>query len=217
MKKILPTILIVLIIEAVALVIFIFSGAYNVSTSNHDNGFINWWLATGATRAVKHHASSITVPPLDDPALVQEGFMHYDNMCVECHGAPGKEPEEIAKGLWPTAPNLSRTAGDWTSAQLFWITKNGIKFSAMPGWGATHDDHKIWSMVAFVQKLPKMSAADYQQMSTNMSESANSGEHHEDHESAKPAEHPDEQKAGSPAPHPVQPTDQSQQQTNHNH
>lgn len=200
--KIILTIIIVLVVQALALAVFIFSGAYNVSTSNHDNGFINWWLSVGATRAVKHHASGITVPPLDDPALVQEGFMHYDDMCVQCHGAPGKDPDEIAKGLWPKAPNLSMCPDNWTPAQLFWITKNGIKFSAMPGWGATHDDHKIWAMVAFIEKLPKMSPADYQQMSTN---SVKSEKPSNEHENANPA-----QKTDNPAPH-------SEQQTNHNH
>ena len=217
MKNLL-TILIVLIIQAVALAIFIFGGTYNISTSNHDNGFVNWWLSVGATRAVKHQSRGITVPPLDNPALVQQGFMHYDDMCVQCHGAPGKDPDEIAKGLWPKAPNLSMSSDNWTSAQLFWITKNGIKFSAMPAWGATHDDDKIWAMVAFIEKLPKMSPSDYQQMQTNTAKSEKSPEQKEEHENAKPAVHndnhgntnPPEQKTENPTPH-------SEQQTNHNH
>ncbi|HWF18465.1 MAG TPA: cytochrome c, partial [Verrucomicrobiae bacterium] len=91
----------------------------------------------------------------------------YHEMCVQCHGAPGKEAGEIAKGLWPTAPNYNMITSDWTPAQLFWITKNGIKFTAMPGWGGTHSDEKIWDIVAFLQKLPNLSPTDYHQMETN--------------------------------------------------
>lgn len=171
MKKILFTAFIVLVAvlvaQAVGLAIFIFSGAYNVSTSNHDNGFVNWWLARGAVRSVRHHASSITAPALDNPAIIQEGFKHYDDMCVQCHGAPGKDSDEIGKGLWPVAPDLAKSANHWTPAEIFWITKYGVKFSAMPGWGATHDDKKLWAITAFVEKLPKLSAADYAQMETN--------------------------------------------------
>jgi len=36
--------------------------------------------------------------------------------------------------------------------------------SAMPAWGGSHDDATIWSMVAFLQKLPDLSPAQYQQM-----------------------------------------------------
>ena len=110
---------------------------------------------------------SVEAPDLTNPAMVQEGFKEYDEMCVECHGAPGKQPEEIAKGLWPKAPDLTTTPAGWTPPQIFWIVKNGIKFSAMPGWGDTHSDKDIWAMTAFIEKLPKMSAADYQEMRTN--------------------------------------------------
>lgn len=182
MKKTILTVLLTLVIAAVvdlaAWTIFVFTGAYNVSTSNHDNAFINWWLDTGSTRSVKHHASGIKAPPLDDPAMVQEGFKHYDEMCVQCHGAPGKAGDEIAKGLWPKAPDLSKTVPEWTPAQLFWITKNGIKFTAMPGWGATHSDEKLWAMVAFMEKLPKLSPSDYQEMETNTAKSGGNEHRH---------------------------------------
>lgn len=46
----------------------------------------------------------------------------------------------------------------------FWVIKHGLKMSAMPAWGKTHDDETIWSMVAFVNKLPSMSAQEYKEM-----------------------------------------------------
>jgi mono/diheme cytochrome c family protein len=167
MKKILLTVVIVLALEGLAWTIFVFSGVYNVSLLNHDNAFLNWWLDAGSTRSIKHHAAGIRPPPLDNPAMVQEGFKHYDEMCVQCHGAPGKPPDELSKGLWPEAPGLTMVISDWTPAQLFWITKNGIKFSAMPAWGPTHSDDKIWAITAFLEKLPNLTAADYHEMETN--------------------------------------------------
>jgi hypothetical protein len=32
----------------------------------------------------------------------------------------------------------------------------------MPAWGRTHSDDLIWDMVAFVRKLPSLSAEQYQ-------------------------------------------------------
>jgi hypothetical protein len=32
----------------------------------------------------------------------------------------------------------------------------------MPAWGLTHDDRRIWAMVAFVQKLPELTPLQYQ-------------------------------------------------------
>ncbi|HKT43001.1 MAG TPA: cytochrome c, partial [Rhodanobacteraceae bacterium] len=62
-------------------------------------------------------------------------------------------------------PNLTRFAPD--PAEAFWIIKHGLKMTAMPAWGATHDDHTIWAMVAYLQKQPRMSAAEYQSLTAH--------------------------------------------------
>lgn len=36
--------------------------------------------------------------------------------------------------------------------------------TGMPAWGPTHSDEKIWAMVAFLQKLPDMTAEHYKEM-----------------------------------------------------
>ncbi|HTM80256.1 cytochrome c, partial [Asticcacaulis sp.] len=58
------------------------------------------------------------------------------------------------------APELSRGT-DLTPAEQFWVIKHGIKLTAMPAWGLTHNDTLIWDMVAFLHKLPTLSPAQY--------------------------------------------------------
>jgi mono/diheme cytochrome c family protein len=161
---VLLTVIGVLVLEAAVLLGVMWWGGYNISTYNHDVGIVNWFFDTGMERGVETHAKGITVPDLNDPKKVQGGFVHYDEMCVMCHGGPGVEPGEIGKGLWPKAPNLIQTVPEWTPQQLYWITKNGIKFSAMPAWGPTHNEEELWGMVAFLEKLPKISAEEYAAM-----------------------------------------------------
>ena len=170
-EKVVLTIVVVFLLEALGVFLLAYSGVYSVSMLNHDTPFINRLLVQGRDRSIKRNAVGITVPPLDDPARVRTGSAHYKEMCAQCHGAPGAHPGEIAKGLWPEAPDLEMSAADWTPAELFWVTKNGIKFSAMPAWGPAQNDEKIWDIVAFVQKLPNLSDKEYQQMT-----SGNSGE-----------------------------------------
>ena len=67
---------------------------------------------------------------------------------------------EIAHGLYPQPADLADTAKRYTASELFWIVKNGIKMSGMPAWG-DHNDDEVWGTVAFLQKLPGMSEADY--------------------------------------------------------
>jgi Cytochrome C oxidase, cbb3-type, subunit III len=67
---------------------------------------------------------------------------------------------DIAKGLYPKPADLSQSARLYTSSELLWIVKNGIKMSGMPAW-ADHSDEELWGTVAFIEKLPGMSEADY--------------------------------------------------------
>jgi mono/diheme cytochrome c family protein len=102
-------------------------------------------------------------PPFTDE-MIRDGFEHYDEMCTTCHGGPGIERSEIGKGLNPPAPSLSDAVKHWTPRQLFWIVKNGVKMTGMPSFGVTHNEDEVWSIVAFIEKLPEMSSEQYQQM-----------------------------------------------------
>jgi len=162
MKRILVSVLGTLVVLFLLAFVVMLLGAYNVGTGNHDNALMNWFLDAGMTSSVRFHARGIHPPALGDPAQVEVGAAHYREMCAMCHGAPGVAPGEIAEGLWPPAPRLGKDGLDWTEPQLFWIVKNGLKFTAMPAWGPSHSDEKIWAIVAFLQKLPRLSPAEYE-------------------------------------------------------
>jgi mono/diheme cytochrome c family protein len=68
---------------------------------------------------------------------------------------------EISRGLYPRAPELRRGSRS-TPAEDFWVVKNGIKMTGMPAWGVTHDDEILWDVVAFLRKLPELTADQYQ-------------------------------------------------------
>ena len=41
------------------------------------------------------------------------------------------------------------------------MAKHGIKMTGMPAWGVTHSDKLLWDVVAFLQKLPKLTPDQY--------------------------------------------------------
>jgi len=150
----------------------IFSGTYNVAATEPHNPLAAWVFDTTMDYSVRHQAQGIQVPDLTKPDMVQNGFRHYDEMCVECHGAPGKEPEELAKGLNPPPPDLVESVPEWKPAELFWIVKHGVRMTGMPAWGPTHSDDKLWAVVAFLEKLPKLTAAEYKAMEAGAGDAA---------------------------------------------
>lgn len=172
--KILATFILIGVILLVLLVGFAYSGLYDVSASSSHSAFTNWLLSTTAHASVERRASSVEVPDLENESLKLAGINDFDSMCASCHGAPGREPEAVGKGLNPPAPNLAEEADELTAGELFWVTKHGIKMTGMPAWGATHDDSSIWPVVAFIKVLPDLDGPAYQAML----ESASGHGHH---------------------------------------
>ena len=166
--KFLAGVLFTLIIIIIIGLIFVYSGWYNVSAADKPSGFENWLFSTTMDNSVASQSNKIGAPDLKSPEMIEAGFAHYNEMCVGCHGAPGREQTELSKGLNPPAPDLSESARDMTPQALFWVTKNGIKMTGMPAWGLTHSDDKIWSMVAFIEKLPGMTGSEYDSLETHI-------------------------------------------------
>ncbi len=153
-----------LVILALAGLVYVYSGAYNVAASVPDPKIVDWALSTTMQRSVAQHAQGISVPAQLGDAQAREGARIYNETCIYCHGAPGKDPGDIGKGLNPEPPYLPDTIADWSAAQIFWIVKNGIKMTGMAAFGASHKDDDLWKVVAFVQRLPKMTPEQYKQM-----------------------------------------------------
>jgi mono/diheme cytochrome c family protein len=138
---------------------FAYSGLYNIGADDHHTRPVLALLQTLRNRSIRVRSASLTVPNLDDPQLILKGAGQYAAMCTQCHLTPGMKDSEIRPGLYPQPPNLSTMHVDPKDA--FWAIKHGIKMSAMPAWGSSHDDATIWSMVAFLQKLPAMTPEQY--------------------------------------------------------
>ena len=66
--------------------------------------------------------------------------------------------------MYPRPPGLTHAAEKKSAGEIFWVIKNGIKASGMPAWGGSHSDEDMWAMTAFVEKLPDLSASDYDRL-----------------------------------------------------
>lgn len=140
--------------------VFIWSGIYNPGADSPHWKLTYALMEATRERAIEHHSAEIKVPAnLQDSELILKGAGQYAAMCTSCHLAPGMKDSELRPGLYPLPPNLSLAKVD--PREAFWVIKHGLKMSAMPAWGMSHDDETIWSMVAFLQKMPGMTEAQY--------------------------------------------------------
>jgi len=142
-------------------ILFIYLGVFNVAADEPHSKPFYWLMETVRQRSIAMRARGVEVPPLGDPALITSGGADFNEMCTGCHLQPGVEESEMASAMYPHPPNLTQVKRD-NPAETFWIIKHGLKMSGMPAWGATHDDARMWAMVAFLQQLPRLTPAQYQ-------------------------------------------------------
>jgi len=159
-----------IVVICLGVFVTIMTGVYNIAATVPHTRFERILLSTAMRNAVISRADNDAENARDEEQ-VREGFQEYNEMCIICHGAPGKEQTDVSKGLTPNPPDLAEASRRWNSAQLFWIVKNGVKMTGMPAFGPTHKDDQIWNIVAFVQRLPRMSPEAYKAMEEASSES----------------------------------------------
>jgi mono/diheme cytochrome c family protein/ketosteroid isomerase-like protein len=193
-RKSLGLLLLLVVIAFIVVLGFVWSGFYDVGADDPHTRPMLALMETLRDRSIHVRSKDVTVPNLEDPQLVLKGAGQYAAMCTGCHLAPGMEESEIRPGLYPQPPDLSKVRIDPRDA--FWVIKHGVKMTAMPAWGSSHDDPTIWSMVAFLQKLPDMTSARYKDMVARApaDEEMEGGHHHHhaadgDHDETSAAAH----------------------------
>ncbi len=144
-------ILIVLIIIAVVYLVFHANisaiggpGPTETSIAGSARG---WYISRGAR--------NIPLPGIpNSPANVSAGSGLYGMECASCHGPDGRTPTPIGKSMYPRVPSLSSAAVQSLSdKELFWVIKNGVRLSGMPGFANINSDQEIWQLTYFVRSL----------------------------------------------------------------
>lgn len=140
------------------------SGIVPVKASSGHWPVTRWFLSFALRRSVDTHSMGTKAPELDDATLILRGAVPYDRACAPCHGAPGVPRSGVALQLAPKPPYLPEAVPSWEPAELFYIVKHGIKMTGMPAWPARERDDEVWAVVAFLLRLPDLSAAGYRRL-----------------------------------------------------
>ncbi len=168
------TIKIILSLGVIGLIsggLFVYSGLVSVAADVPHSPAVYWLLEQARERSIARASADIKVPSLTEPELLLSGGADYNDMCSGCHLKPGQKESDMSLGLYPRPPNLALKRlehvqnyedTEGSAKRNFWIIKHGIKASGMPAWGITHDDERIWAMVAFLERLSGLTPEQYQ-------------------------------------------------------
>lgn len=161
---------VVLVLGAAGAALAVYLGLYDIAASVQHTRPVYRLLDYAMYRSVKARSERAAMPDLDDPQRVRTGAVHYRAHCLQCHGAPGVSPHDLAFGMTPAPVNLVSTARIWNPEEVFWVAKHGIKMTGMPAWQFRLTDDELWSIVAFVKAMAAMAPQDYAALAATLAE-----------------------------------------------
>ncbi|MGH9367131.1 MAG: c-type cytochrome [Thermoanaerobaculia bacterium] len=126
------------------------------------------FVATRLRRlAIPRAARNLGNPEPASPEAIREGMAHLADHCASCHGNDGKGTTDIGRNLYPKAPDMTAPGTQGLSdGELFYIIKNGVRFTGMPAWGdgSPEADRDSWRLVRFLRHLPRITAQELEEM-----------------------------------------------------
>lgn len=109
----------------------------------------DWYISRGAR-------SSVPAAPKDSVSSVSAGETLFGMGCATCHGQDGRKPAPIGQAMYPRVLDLgSPEVQGMSDRELFWVIKNGIRLSGMPGFAKIESDEQIWELTYYVRSLGK--------------------------------------------------------------
>lgn len=148
----------VVVAQAVGGFLLAWSGLYNVAASRDHWPITRKFLEFGLRNSIETHSLGIKAPNLDDPDLIRLGAGHFAGACATCHGAPGEPALPTLRRMLPSPPPLHEAVRRWGDAELFWIVRNGLKYTGMPAFIQPRRDDEVWAVVAYLRRLPDLDA-----------------------------------------------------------
>jgi thiosulfate dehydrogenase len=114
-------------------------------------------IAMGALdSSVERHAPHVNNPvPVTDDNLI-EGLKIYTMNCALCHGGIDRQPSQLEHSLYPPPPNLISDPDEDPEWQIFYVIKNGVRYSGMPAWDKSLSADDMWKVTAFLSRIEKL-------------------------------------------------------------
>jgi mono/diheme cytochrome c family protein len=117
--------------------------------------------------AIPRGAREMVNPVPATPQVLASARAHWADHCASCHSNDGSGNTELGLGLYPPAPDMQMPGTqELSDGELFYIIRNGIRFTGMPAWGSgpPDTDEESWGLVRFIRHLPEVSPEELEEM-----------------------------------------------------
>ena len=115
--------------------------------------------------AMPSGARELVNPVALSPEVLRGAMEHFADHCAFCHSNNGSGDNDIGKGLYPKPPDMRQAATqNLRDGELYYIIRNGVRFTGMPAFGADAQSEDNWKLVHFIRHLPRITDEELAQM-----------------------------------------------------
>jgi thiosulfate dehydrogenase len=107
----------------------------------------------GFSASVARHAPRQANPIAPTEENLRAGLLLFRNNCAGCHGDSNQRSDWGSRNFYPRVPQFGFEHPQKPDWQMFWIVKNGVRYSGMGAWDRQLPDEKIWQVVTFLSRL----------------------------------------------------------------
>jgi len=156
MRAFITGVLLTVVVILAGTYLLLSQGKFPVGADNPP-GWLERRLANMAVdQHVERNAPKQSNPMQPTVENLTAGARAYEQNCSFCHGGAAQRISPMRTKFNPPVPQIiSHIPGD-PDAQLFWVTKHGIRMSGMPTWDGILNDAQIWQIVAFIKNSGKL-------------------------------------------------------------
>jgi mono/diheme cytochrome c family protein len=168
MLRFLFGILFTLVVLGAAAYVGVLAGALPSGADVKAPALETWAARKSLKAAIRREDAGYVNPLTPTDANLVAGVKLYGADCAMCHGAADGKKSTLAKGFYIEAPQLA-TDGveDDPENETYWKLDHGIRFTAMPAFGATLSTSQLWQLTMFLarmDKLPPVAAAAWKKL-----------------------------------------------------
>jgi mono/diheme cytochrome c family protein len=158
-----PALLALVAVAGTGVAAYLYVAGRGFSAREKPSAVEEFFARRARSLATPRQARELRNPIAPTPLNIAEARDHFADHCAICHANDGSGKVQINAGLYPPAPDMRQApTQNLSDGELFYIIRNGIRFTGMPGWGG--DDEENWKLVLFIRHLPKLTPFELQLM-----------------------------------------------------
>jgi mono/diheme cytochrome c family protein len=131
-------------------------GLFPIGADNPPGAYEKRIASMALDTYVDKHAPKQQNPTEINSANLIVGVQEYEEHCALCHGSYNQRISPMSSKFNPPVPQLLRRPSHDPDENFFWITKHGIRLTAMPSWDGILEDDEIWKIVTFLKQQDKL-------------------------------------------------------------